>query len=464
MWMHLSQEVKEEYSARHRAKDVRHEHMADQTESIKELPPVETCWALLERVAGSTQLRRATRLQELLLYLAKCSLKDGCDKVHEQQIGIDVFGRPEAYDTSVDNIVRTSVSELRKRIEAYFESEGRSEALILEIPRWSYTLVFHSRLSEPASPAAESSAAPAGPEVVPAADALFPRRGFAGALIAAGVVIVLLIGACVWFHARYKALYQSFYPWRSEPAVAELWNRILDAGPDTDLVLADASFGLLQDLRKERFPFDEYLNRSYIAQLQGQNMSPQMLTAVNRIALWNLGSQDEFKLARRIMTLDPLGKRIHLYSARDYMPDLATRDNVILIGGNLSNPWDDLFEGRMNFVTTFASDGSIAVANRSPHPNEQPIYQQTPSVEYCVVAYLPNPDHNGIVLLIEGTNAEATEAAGDFLLSEYQLSSFAKMLHVEQLPYFEVLLKVSSVPGTPLSSAIEAYREYPNLH
>ncbi|MGH9343790.1 MAG: hypothetical protein ACRD19_08520 [Terriglobia bacterium] len=438
--------------------------MAGSTDPIKELQPPEVRWALLERVAGSTQLRRATRLQELLLYLGKRTLKEGCDKIHEQKIGIDVFGRPEAYDTSVDNIVRTSVSELRKRIEAYFESEGRNESLVLEIPRWSYTPIFRSRLSETVSLVTEPAVASPSQEAVTAPLGPATHRGFVTALIAAGVVIVLLICGCLWFYGRYDAMYRSLYPWRYEPAVADLWTKILDARPDTDVVLADASFGLLQDLGKKRFPVDEYLNRGYIAQLQAQNLSPEMHTAVNRIGLWNLGSQDEFKLAQRIMALDPLGRRIHLYSARNFMPDLTTRDNVILIGGSISNPWDELFESRMNFVTTFASDSSIGVANRAPIGNEQPIYVQTPSVEYCVVAYLPNPDHNGVVLLIEGTDADATEAAGDFLLSEYQLSNFAKMLRVSHLPYFEVLLKVSSVPGTPLSSSIEAYRAYPELH
>jgi hypothetical protein len=80
------------------------------------------------------------------------------------------------------------------------------------------------------------------------------------------------------------------------------------------------------------------------------------------------------------------------------------------------------------------------------------------------VAYLPNPDHNGNVLLMEGGGPENTQAAGDFLLSEYQLENFQKMLHVATLPYFELLLKTSWVKGTPISTTIEAYRTYPNLH
>jgi len=98
-----------------------------------------------------------------------------------------------------------------------------------------------------------------------------------------------------------------------------------------------------------------------------------------------------------------------------------------------------------------------------PAAGEQTIYTQTGPVGYCVIAYLPNPDHNGIVLLIEGTSAEATEAAGDFLLSEDELAGFKKTLNRQKLPYFEVLLKVSSVRNTPLTASIEAYRTYPDL-
>jgi len=441
---------------------------------MREVLDSEECWALLERIAASPELRRATRLQELLYYLGKRSLKDHCETVHEQTVGVEVFGRPNGYDTTADNIVRTSVSELRKRINAYFSVEGADEGLIMDIPRWNYVPVFKHRPAHapalPESPApVESLPLEASEAHVEAQAGTRTSRGPDFALIAVSAVAVLLGFGCLFFwnqyraaSARYEALHHSMYAWQYEPSVAQFWNEILKARPDTDVVLADASFGVLQDVNKKRFPFAEYLNRSYITQLQQQNLNPAMHHMVDSIALWNLGSQDEFKLARRILALDPLGKNIHLYSARGYMPDLTKQDNVILIGGQLSNPWDQLYENRTNFITKFDSNGLIAVINRAPTASEQQIYTQTDSVQYCVVAYLPNPDHNGVVLLIEGTNAEATEAAGDFLLSEYQLSNFAKMLHVHELPYFEVLLKVSSVPGTPLTSSIKTYRVYRN--
>ncbi|MFP5210917.1 MAG: hypothetical protein ACLGRW_16685 [Acidobacteriota bacterium] len=76
------------------------------------------------------------------------------------------------------------------------------------------------------------------------------------------------------------------------------------------------------------------------------------------------------------------------------------------------------------------------------------------------MAYLPKSDGTGKVLIIQGTNSEATEAGGEFLLSEGQMQALLKTLHATRLPYFEVLLKVSQVHGAPLDESIEAYRVY----
>jgi hypothetical protein len=254
------------------------------------------------------------------------------------------------------------------------------------------------------------------------------------------------------------------YAWQDKPTVFALWSEIFRANPDTDVVVADASLGLIQDLSKTNFSLNDYLSHSYVSQLHDKDFNPDKHAALDRIVAWNMESEDDIKLARRILALDPLNRAIHLYSARDYMPDLIKRDNVVLIGGLLSNPWDQLYEDRTNFTATFDSDGRISVKNAVPAAGEQSIYTQSGSVAYCAIAYLPKPDHNGVVLLIEGTNAEASEAAGDFLLSEDALSGFKKMLHRQKLPYFEVLLKVSSVRSTPLTATIEAYRIYPDLH
>lgn len=427
-------------------------------------PGSDTCWALLERVAASTQLSRSARLRELLFYLGRRTLKDGCDHIHEQEIGVAVFGRTGGYNTSVDTIVRVSASELRKRIESYFDTEGLRETVVMEIPRGSYLPVFRYRpipIQKPPEEAAASVASiskpsAATPEVAQTSD----RWRWVLACLA---MSVLAIG-CVTLWIQNRAMYRSFYAWQYKPSVSAFWSDILDARPNTDIVMADSSFSLVQLISKKSISFQDYLSRSYSSQLQSQDLSPDMRAALNLIAAKNLVSTSDFRLAQRIEALDFLGKRIHLYYARDYMPALIKQDNVILIGSPIANPWDELFEGHLAFTATPNSGTPTFITNRSPAAGEQSTYIPTASIGYCTVAYLPNPDHNGRVLLLEGTGSEATEAAGDFLLSEDQLSSLQKILHVTKLPYFDVLLKTSQVKGTPLSTTLVTYRTYPNLH
>jgi hypothetical protein len=440
--------------------------LEESTLRLSGTPDREACWALLERLAASTQLKRSIRLQELLFYIGKRYLKDGCDRVHEQEIGFRVFKRPDSYDTSLDNIVRTNVSDLRKRIETYFQSEGAHEPLIMEIPRGAYTPVFRFRTAvsvPPSELAAENRAHDwdAAHGAAPPLPAVRRHAWKSAMLMATTTLSITLAIGCFVLWNQLNSTHQTLFAWQSKPSVAELWTGIFNANPDTDIVISDAGIGMVEALSQKTFRLDEYLNRSYVEQIQSENLSPDMRAAINRIMAWNLASPDEFALSRRILALDPLGKKFHLYNARNYMPDLIKRDNVILIGARKSNPWDEVFNGQLNFVTEFDSP---RVINLAPAAGEQSVYLNADSVSYCVVAYLPKPDHTGVSLLIEGTDAEATEAAGDFLLSEDQLSSFKRLLHVSKLPYFQVLLKVSAVRGTPLAATVQAYRAYPNLH
>src|SRR4051794_13826764 len=79
---------------------------------------------LLHRVAGSAQFQKSKRLRDLLLYVGERSLHDPQCILREQEIGVDVLGRPPDYDTSHDTLVRVQVSQLRKKLQEYFAVEG----------------------------------------------------------------------------------------------------------------------------------------------------------------------------------------------------------------------------------------------------------------------------------------------------------------------------------------------------
>ncbi len=443
--------------------------MIETTAQETDSPTSDACWALLERVSASVQLHRAPRLREFLSYVGHRSLKDGCSQVHEQEIGVEVFRRANGYDTSVDNIVRANATELRKRIESYFETEGVNETLLMEIPRGSYVPVFRPRPAkidlklEPGGPASDHSVEqPVGS--VPSLRASSKRRWMLPALIVALVLNVMLAFGCVALWMQSRAEHRQIYAWQSSPSIAAFWSGFLGASPDTDIVMSDAFFKMARDLTGKSFTLNDYLTRSYVADVMSAEKSDEAHQILGKVETWSSGNSNHLNLARRILALDPLGKTVHLYYARDYTPERIKKDNVILLGSEVTNPWDSLFDSRLNFAVKLDSGASSTIVNRSPLAGEQKIYTHTDSEGYCVVAYLPNPNSGSKVLIIEGTTVEATQAGGDFLLSEGQLSTFQKMLHTGNLPYFELLLKTSQVKGTPLVASIQAYRTYPGQH
>src|SRR5580693_285727 len=130
-------------------------------------PP--TDWReLLHRVAAAPRFQKSKRLRELLLYLGERCLDDPGHSLREQEIGMDVFGRPADYDTSHDTLVRVQVSQLRKKLQEHFSDEGRDELLIIEIPKGNYLPVFRPRAELVETPPVPAPYAPMQPAPVPA--------------------------------------------------------------------------------------------------------------------------------------------------------------------------------------------------------------------------------------------------------------------------------------------------------
>jgi hypothetical protein len=451
----------------------------------KELPDTETCQALLDRILSSPQLKRSARMRELLAYVGRKALDERCEQLREQEIGTEVFGRPAGYDTSVDNIVRVNATELRKRIDAYFENEGINEPLIMEIPRGGYIPVFRYRPVE--SPIVSGQALPAlvqepearavpEPQILPPPEpaAVRGRRWpWIAATITASLAALVLGGLCMALSLQNRTMHRQLFPWEYQPAVASFWTNFLNANPITDLVMSDTAFGMFQTISKQSFSLQDYLNRNYVAEAQSQNVDPQVREMLAMLGHRTLVSHGEFTMAQHLNDLDPLNSQIHFYFARNYMPSMLERHNVILFGTRLSNPWMEVFDSRLAFaiqrnpnLANPEQRGAprLVVYNRTPAAGEQPTYTPAPPVGYCTAAYFPNTERTGKVLVIEGTTSQAAEGCGDFLLSEPGMENLQKKLGKAASPYFQVLLRTSQLIDTPIAATILAVRSVPDSH
>jgi len=437
--------------------------------------------AALERVAGSMTFKRAVRLREFLIYVGRKSVSGDSGEIHEQEIGKVVFGRPDSYDTSLDNIVRVNASELRKRLEVYFATEGAADQILIEIPRGSYRPVYRRRSEAAVSAVPDKTALPVSalpdptgakdgsPSLTVALEApegALPQRNESERRIPV-LVWVALLGlsvACAWLGWQNHVLADKYSVWKTQPTVKAFWSNFLDLDRHTDIVLADTTFALAQDIARRPLSLKDYLAQNY--ESLEQSLQPAEHKDMELVLSRSNGSVGDFKTAEHILALDPVSSKFRLQFAREYSPDSMKLDNVILIGGPKSNPWVDLFEGQLNFDVGYDPLTSRNfVVNKHPSDKEQAEYegQTGPSLVfgYSVVAYLPNLTHTGEVLILEGTDSHATAAAGEFVTSEQSLAKLKQQFTGSRFPYFEVLLKTSNVTGTPFNSEIVAMRTYP---
>ncbi len=101
-------------------------------------------------------LARWPRLSHLLSYMGEKLFSGELDQISEYTIATEVLGRSKTvFNAGEDAIVRVETHRLRKRLAAFYETEGREHPIQITLPAGSYVPVFVQRpepISVPASP------------------------------------------------------------------------------------------------------------------------------------------------------------------------------------------------------------------------------------------------------------------------------------------------------------------------
>lgn len=443
------------------------------------LPSADERRALIERVAASDQFSRSARLRDFLLYVGRQSLKENCPEIHEEEIGIRVFGRPASYDRGQDNIVRVNATELRKRVDAWFAGPGAQEPLVFEIPRGAYKPVFRWRgvqetieTSSAAQPPVQQLEATPAVSVpiageAPAARKPIPHSIPVERIVWLGVCVALAVLSVLLFFQN-RSLRTAQQPWQNQPAVAAFWKSFLDPHRQTDLILPDDSTSVIEDIALKPVSINSYLSREFMREIQSSDLSADRKQDIYQVFNHNLVTFGAVLAAQSVLSQIPPAYPRYLTMARNFTADEFNRSNIVFLGGEKAMPWDHLLDEMLNFSTDYDYKNNVAfVRNRHPKPGEPSIYTISASPDsitgYAVIAYLPNPRRTGHALLLAGTDSDSTGAAAAFLNSENQMEKLRAALHVQTFPYFEVVLKVSRLGGTFFDTAPIAYRTYPNL-
>lgn len=119
--------------------------------------------AELERVLASAPFSSAQRSQRFLRYVVEASLNNVEESLKEFAIAVEVFGRDVSYDPSVDATVRVEAGRLRTRLREYYAEAGRTDPIIIEIPKGGYRANFIDKPLASHPPSEAASAPPQSP-------------------------------------------------------------------------------------------------------------------------------------------------------------------------------------------------------------------------------------------------------------------------------------------------------------
>src|SRR6266704_4269872 len=113
--------------------------------------------AEVEHLLASGIFDRSPGLAQLLTYVCNKYFEGRAAEVKEYNIAVEALGRPQSFDQKKDSIVRVQFHRLRDRLHEYYESEGATHPVRIEIPQGQYSPQFvhvdaPSALSEPTLP------------------------------------------------------------------------------------------------------------------------------------------------------------------------------------------------------------------------------------------------------------------------------------------------------------------------
>ena len=313
---------------------------------------------------------------------------------------------------------------------------------MVEIPKGSYSIVFHSRPHEPARPLTEPV------EIAPAV----LRRGPASSAIVLVLSLALLgafllIGVLILDRAKAHAKAPAVTP--PPTALESLWRGFLDTPDEPWVIFSNAEFVGRPETGMHYFRpgidrssdiLDHYTG---VGEVLGIHELDHMFT--------------EFHHELRV-------KRGRLLSLDD-----ALNNDLIFVGSPSENlPLRDIPNTRefvFRRMTTGKRKGDLEVWNVHPQSGEPPAWAATPHVplaeDYAVVGLMPGLDSSHWVMVLAGITTIGTQAAAEFVSRP---NSVQGLLHKLAVPPtgravpFEAVLHVQVSRGVPVQTELVALR------
>jgi hypothetical protein len=406
--------------------------------------------AALDQITESHWFRESAQLRSLLRHVVEETLAGRQDGLKEYSLGLAVFHRPPDYDPRNDAIVRVQASQLRKRLASYYEHEGRSSTLRIDMPRGAYVPIFTEVEAELPPPPV-----PPSPPVPPPAS---PHRW---RLFAAGVAV----GALLALGGFLLPAWRTDRPSQDAPA---LWGAFVSSPAETIV-----SFGVplfyngggffVRDTRVNDPGQMQNERRREIARALGTPMYPveDIYTGIGDM----VGTHEV------IRWLEARGVKARLANSHYLGHTDILGKNLVVVS---SIRFQTLLQ-EMQLPSHFTFDGSQSggFLVDDPGPGEQRRYPAMSGAgvdtSYALLHLWPGrqPEHR--ILHLTGITTWATQGAAQFAVDPEKMKDLQVRLDADppesprgrKSPFFEVLLRIEGKNNQVRTASYVTHRYLP---
>jgi hypothetical protein len=407
--------------------------------------------AEIEKLVASRALHGSESLCKLLRYLGRQALEHPGSAIKEYQIATEVFGRQADFDPQLDSMVRVQAGRLRTKLAEYYNTEGATDRILVELPKGSYAVAFHERASAASGHGNGSSGGTWANDSVESSSALAKRRYLVPMLSLALIAALATIGWLLWTRRESAVSAANAAGAISAPAPIRIFWKGFVRGPEEPWVIfSNAAFVGRPNTGM----------RYYDAAKDAKSPILDHYTGVGEVlAVHSLDIVfGELHQALRV-------KRGSLFSLDD-----AKNNDLIFMGSPSENltllEIPSTTEFVFKKVTTGPQEGNVEIVNVHPAKGEADKYVLGPSntslaEDYAVVALVKgiNPEHWELILA--GTTTIGTQAAVEYVTRENYLDELLKRMNVTQpseLKPFEAVIHVKVARGVPVESSLVALR------
>jgi hypothetical protein len=377
----------------------------------------------IEKVVNSRVLHGSETLRAFLRFIGNEAIEGHENRLKEYVIATEVFGRGTDFDSRVDSVVRVQAGRLRTKLLEYYTSEGKSDQVVINLPKGHYIPVF---------------------SLVPEAIAAFAPTAESDREVKNGPLGV------------------------QANIVTPLWNDYLSSTEPALVVFSNTIFyGTYENGMK--------LYNSLNVQ-EGENSATMLSVGIGGNHKNDLPMIDHYTGIGELMGVQLLSdffhRHRHPYRIKRSLTlnwDDAKTANIIVLGSPAENLFLLDLPQKQDFVFRWlrGEDGRHvnAVLNTRPQPGEEEYYlakqiDLSPShivEDYAVISFIRGLSEENRLMILAGINTFGTQAAAEYVTkTEYtkDLISHLNLATADEPPRlpgcYQILIRVKVSGGVPI--------------